>query len=426
MTDPAAPGTHRVPGAARSGASAPSTGSAPSRGDTLAAEQDRALTALLAMQRQSWERGVAAHALLDLGRVEIVRLIALDAVVRQTPSGKLAEIDDVGAVNSAPNAEALLWASRQYGNGALAAAYDRQLRYLRETAPRAGDGTLFHFEGTQAIWVDTVYMVVPTLVLAGHLSDAMAQVEGHRARLFDAARNLYAHKWDEEQQTLVRADAWGTGNGWVVAGIARALRHVPAAVRHERHLLAEHAREVLDACLAHRRPDGIFHDVVDDDTTFPETNLAQMLAFAALTGAGDGWLPASYGGIGRDLLDAARARLDADGRVTPVCGAPHFDRPGTSAEAQAFFLLASSAVAAAGVVKPRSSWDVSRVSWPGRPARGSAAARRARCARRPRVRSRRSGPPPRRARRRPGARHPRRARARGPRARRRDPPWSQR
>ncbi len=105
MTDPTAPGTHRVPGAGRYG---PSMGWAPSQGDTLAAEQDRALTALLAMQRQSWEQGVAAHALLDLGRVDLVRLIALDAVVRQTPAGKLAEIDDVGTVNSAPNAEALL------------------------------------------------------------------------------------------------------------------------------------------------------------------------------------------------------------------------------------------------------------------------------------------------------------------------------
>jgi unsaturated rhamnogalacturonyl hydrolase len=43
------------------------------------------------------------------------------------------------------------------------------------------------------------------------------------------------------------------------------------------------------------------------------------------------------------LLACAGERLDADGLVTGVCGAPTFDRPGISAEAQAFFLLASRA-----------------------------------------------------------------------------------
>ena len=37
------------------------------------------------------------------------------------------------------------------------------------------------------------------------------------------------------------------------------------------------------------------------------------------------------------------ARGDDRAFVTPVCGSPHFDRPGTSAEAQAFHLLAVAA-----------------------------------------------------------------------------------
>ncbi|MDP9416890.1 MAG: glycoside hydrolase family 88 protein, partial [Actinomycetota bacterium] len=222
-------------------------------------------------------------------------------------------------------------------------AYERQLAWLREGAPRAHDGTLFHIEGTRSVWVDTVYMVVPLLALAGRLDEALAQLDGHRQRLFDETTGLYAHKWDEDTGTLERADHWGSGSGWVVAGIARALRHVPTHEAGVRHELAEHARVVIDACLSHRRPDGIFHDVVDDPGTFPEANLAQMLAFAVLSGAHDGWLSPGYADVGRSLVEAAAARLDDDGRVTPVCGAPHFDRPGTSVEAQAFFLLATAA-----------------------------------------------------------------------------------
>jgi unsaturated rhamnogalacturonyl hydrolase len=83
--------------------------------------------------------------------------------------------------------------------------------------------------------------------------------------------------------------------------------------------------------------------VLDDPATFVEANLAQMLAYAAFTGVTDGWLPAEYAETAGSLLVSARDRLDSDGLITGVCGAPHFDRPGVSAEAQAFFLLASRA-----------------------------------------------------------------------------------
>jgi unsaturated rhamnogalacturonyl hydrolase len=105
---------------------------------------------------------------------------------------------------------------------------------------------------------------------------------------------------------------------------------------------------VLDACLALRRPDGLFHDVLDDPATFRETNAAQMFSYAASVGAADGWLPASYAAAGRELLAAATREVDGDGLVRGACGSPTFDHPGTSAEAQAFHLLAARALAAAG------------------------------------------------------------------------------
>jgi hypothetical protein len=45
---------------------------------------------------------------------------------------------------------------------------------------------------------------------------------------------------------------------------------------------------------------------------------------------------------------AARAKVDADGFVQGVCGAPHFDQPGVSAEGQAFFLMMEAAAAKLG------------------------------------------------------------------------------
>jgi unsaturated rhamnogalacturonyl hydrolase len=193
------------------------------------------------------------------------------------------------------------------------------------------------------VWVDSIYMVVPLLVLAGEVDAALEQLLGHAERLHHAGSGLYAHMWDEDSGRLTRAAHWGTGNGWVVAGLARALRLLPGDHGTFAAYARQHARSVIDACLAHRRPDGLFHDVLDDPASFPETNVAQMLAYATLTGAADGWLPPHYADVGMSLLATARSRIGPEGFVEGVCGAPRFDRQGRSAEAQSFFLLATAA-----------------------------------------------------------------------------------
>ena len=300
------------------------------------------LAALLAVQRQSWEQCVAAQAALDLGRDDLAVLLAEAAVTRQAADGRLADVDEPGAVNGAACGEAVLAAYRRTGKEVFAAAAARQLSWLTDNAPRAADGTLFHMIGSREVWADTVYMVVPFLALSGRADLALAQLDGHRRRL--CRDGLYAAVFSEDTGTLRRADIWGGGNGWVVAAVARTLRLVPDLPRRDE--LAAHAREVLDACLALRRPDGLFHDVLDDPGTFRETNAAQMFSYAASVGAADGWLPGSYAAVGRDLLAAATGQVDEYGLVRGACGAPAFDRPGTSAEAQAFHLLATRAAVA--------------------------------------------------------------------------------
>src|SRR5665811_1462350 len=104
--------------------------------------EQRVLLALLAMQRLPWEQGVAAHAAADLGREDLLWLLAREAVVRRAPAGPLANVEDVGIVNGAP------------------------------------DGTIFHIKGTEQVWVDSVYMVVPLLMATGHADAAMAQLDG--------------------------------------------------------------------------------------------------------------------------------------------------------------------------------------------------------------------------------------------------------
>ena len=289
--------------------------------------QARVLRALLGLQRAAWEQGVTGHALLDLGLSGLARAVARGAVLRQAPDGRLGEVGDPNVVNGAANLEVVRWAGH-------AEAYRRQLDWVLHRAPRAADGTVFHVEGTRQVWVDTVYMLVPPLAQDRYAEAAGQQLAGHRDRLFDPAAGLYAHQWDEDRGERTRPQRWGGGNGWVVAAIAR------SGLRGD---WAGHAREVVDAMLAHRAPSGLFHDVLDDPASFEEVTAGLMLAYAILTMVADGRLPGRYAGHGADLVDTGRRHVDEDGFLSPACGAPHFDRPGVSAESQAFFLLATAA-----------------------------------------------------------------------------------
>jgi unsaturated rhamnogalacturonyl hydrolase len=305
-----------------------------------AATRSRVLSCLLVSQRHSWDQALTAAVLEESGAAAALRVLVDDAVARRLPDGRLAELDPACLVNSGALFEFVDRMAVATGDDRLAGAAAQQLSWLVDRAPRAADGTLFHLAGSRQVWADTVYMVVPALAAAGEPAAALAQLDGHRARLRSPGTGLWAARWDEDAGTLSDARAWGTGNGWVAAGLARALRWLP---RGSAGAVARQVRDLLDACLARRRDDGLFGDVLDDPDGPADTNVASMLAFAALEGAGAGWLPGSYGAVGESLLGAAAARLDRLGRVAGASAAPHFDRPGSSPEAQAFLLLADAA-----------------------------------------------------------------------------------
>ena len=300
--------------------------------------------AMLAMQRRAWEQGVAAQALLELGETDLVLLLARDAVVNQAEDGRLGLNGDRRPVaDPAANGEAVLFAAGTTGDPALADAGRRMADYLLTRAPRSLDGTIYHNEGEPSIWVDAFYMVPPFLAIAGHPIEAVRQVEGIRRALWDPEAHLFHHVWDEGKHAFTRSQHWGVGNGWAAAGMARVISALPGEMAREKARIAGYARETLDGCLAWLRPDGLFHDILDDATTFEETNAAQMLAYTTFRGVTEGWLAPRYRDDAERMRRAAIARVDATGLVHGVCGAPNFDRSGTAVEGQAFHILMESA-----------------------------------------------------------------------------------
>ncbi|HET6438901.1 MAG TPA: glycoside hydrolase family 88 protein, partial [Anaeromyxobacter sp.] len=312
----------------------------------------RVRRAMLAMQRASWEQGLASQAALEEGEAELALLLAREAVLRQDPTGRLAQLGaDPGVTDAAAAGEAVVFAALTTGEHGLVQGVERLLGYLLERAPRNADGILFHQEPRPQgeLWSDSFYMAPPFLALAGQPGEAMRQLRGLWASLWLPGRRLLAHRWNAVSGRFVREAPWGVGNGWAAAGMARTIRYLPRFMVEERDELAVRIRDVLEGCLGHRREDGLFHDVVDDPSTFVETNLAQMLAWTIYRGLADGWLEPAWRGQAEELRRAVLPQVDASGLVQGVCGSPGFDRPGTATEGQAFFLMME---AARGVAFP--------------------------------------------------------------------------
>jgi rhamnogalacturonyl hydrolase YesR len=193
------------------------------------------------------------------------------------------------------------------------------------------------------IWVDAFYMAPPFLAVCGYYDEAMKQVSGYRNILLDKDKKLYYHMWDQDRMRYERKLFWGVGNGWAAAGMTRVLRSLPESMSKEKALLSGYIKELIDACLKYQRPDGLFNDILDDPSSFVETNSAQMFAYTIFRGVKGGWLDKSYLGSAMKMRSAVHKKVDKYGLVQGVCGAPNFNKSGTATEGQAFFLLMEAA-----------------------------------------------------------------------------------
>lgn len=295
---------------------------------------------MLSRQRAPWEQGVAMQALMELGETESVVLMADEAVLRQSSDGRLGMTGgETTVTDPASNGPGVLYAYKITGNEKFKTAADAMYRYLKETAPKTTNGILRHFTSRTQVWSDSMFMAPPFLAFYGDYDEAIRQVEGYLGYLQDEKTKLMWHQYDDEKDTYPRKEFWGGGNGWSAAGMAQIIDVLPKEKQVERTKLIGYTKDLLDGCIAHMRPDGLFHDVIDKPESFVETNLSQMLAYTIYKGAKSGWLQESYLEAADKMRTAAHSKIDKFGLVQDACGSPRFDRPGTSTEAQAFFLM---------------------------------------------------------------------------------------
>lgn len=300
----------------------------------------KAALALLSMQRHSWEQGVAMQAFLEMGEMDTVAAMAVEAVYRSMEDGRAATIGVTdGVTDPCATGSGILAAYKNTGKKELKEGYDRLLIWALEKAPRNEAGILYHLTTRHEFWADSIYMLPPFLAEAGYVTEALQNLLGYWDTLYDPEAHLMCHMWDDDRKVYVREAHWGTGSGWALAALVRMDGLLDGRYDREKELLRSMFRELLDGVLKWKRPNGFFGDVLDAEESFSETNLVQMTAYSIYRGMMQQMIPDTYLEEADLLREAANSKVTEDGFVHDVCGAPGFDKPGFSPEGQAFYLM---------------------------------------------------------------------------------------
>ena len=325
-------------------------------------EAERAAICMLAMQRHPWEQGVCAQALLEADRDDCWIPMAYDAIRRQSSDGRLAMIGGGAAVSDpAANGEVCLRAYQKTGNPFYLDGAKRMLFYLQKKAPRTEDGVICHNSVTfeagfspRQLWIDGLYMVPPFLAVMGETEEAWKQIRGYIRHLFDPSSNLFLHIVDTETGRYVRQKHWATGNGWALMGLARVIEEMDRqGCKDGKKDLSAFLETLLQGMLAWQLPDGRFRDILDDPESFADGTSAMMMAATVYRGSLNGYVNAGLIECAEKAYHAVRQGMDETGLIHGVCGSPHFDSEGTSAEAQAAFVMADAWRSRVGKVNRR-------------------------------------------------------------------------
>ena len=303
-----------------------------------------AKAALLTMQRHPWEQGTAAQAFLEAGDERTALLLAHEAVARQSADGRLGWMYSLRNITDpCVCGEPVLWAWRKTGDGRYLTAARRMFAYI-DGAPGSADRIQYHNEAEPMIAADCMYMVPPFYAAMGRFDEAVRQVDRRFTLLWNAEKRAMNHQWDDGHGCLWRDKRWGAATGWNAAGIVRVLHALPADRTEDRARLAGYLEALVSGILQYQLPGGLFYDVLDEgETSFVETNCAQMMAYSIYRGITWGFLDRKYLPAAERMREGANAMVDDLGLVQGASAAPTFDVPGVSPEAQAFYILMETA-----------------------------------------------------------------------------------
>lgn len=209
--------------------------------------------------------------------------------------------------------------------------------YIYNHQSRLEDGTFFrkemmHHFHNMTMWADDLYMSVPFLVRYSqftgdqkYLDDAANQFFGFKKRLFMPEEKIMSHVYDFKYDSKTNVP-WGRGNGWVVFSMTELLEVLPED-HPKRNDLIDFLNTLCEGYLALQDDEGMWHQVLNDHESYPETSCTSMFIYAFSRGIRFGWLknPEKYvKSIYKAWKGISKTSVDSNGNVYGVCRGSEF------------------------------------------------------------------------------------------------------
>lgn len=167
-------------------------------------------------------------------------------------------------------------------------------------------------------WIDDMYMITALQTQAyratkdqTYLDRAATEMVAYLDEL-QQANGLFYHAPDVPY-------FWGRGDGWMAAGMSELLRSMPKDHPSRPRILKGY-HTMMASLLKYQDADGMWHQLIDDPNSWPETSSTGMFTFAFVTGVKEGWLDAkTYGPAARKAWLRLITYLNEQSDIREVC-----------------------------------------------------------------------------------------------------------
>ncbi len=234
----------------------------------------------------------------------------------------LTELDDCGSFGSL-----MLECRKRWENPSADQMAEIIADHMMNRQRRRPDGVFCR--GDDTMWIDDLYMSVPFLVrysqLTGdgkYLDEACRQMMLFKRYFFMEDKMLMSHIYDMRREKANRIP-WSRGNGWVLFSLSELLAVLPESHKQYGEILT-FFNEMASGIRKVQGVHGLWHQVLDDPTTYEESSSTAMFICALTRGIKNRYGDETTRKVWKEMAESAwngliKYAVDGDGNVYGVC-----------------------------------------------------------------------------------------------------------
>lgn len=201
------------------------------------------------------------------------------------------------------------------------------------------------------VWLDDMFMGIPPLAWYGALKkdsssiiESVRQIQAFQKRMwvelpdiYETGRGLFRHGWVEDMDPHPFFP-WGRANGWAILTMCEVLDAISVyesrtgnteLMRVDKAYVINLLRQHINALCAVQDKSGLWHQLLDDPSSFLETSASAIFTYCLAHAICEGWIdPIAYGAQTLLAWNAISTQINERGQVenTVVGSGMAFDR----------------------------------------------------------------------------------------------------